>query len=117
MAKIKRIQILHILLASSALLVFLCTTNPKSVAVWLLFVPVIMLGGIMYFATLLFLKSGFVSPARPRLIAVVVALLPCIILLLKSIGQLTAKDSLLMILFVALAGFYVSVLRFGKVPE
>lgn len=117
MKHIKRTQILRMLLAGGLLLVFLCVANPARVPVWLLFTPVILLGSFLYFATLFIFESGIVRPNRPRMIALLNALVPSIVLMLKSIGQLTAKDLLLIVLFVAMSAFYLSVLRFGKVPE
>lgn len=117
MKKTRRTQLLRILLAGSSLLVFLCVANPSKVPVWLLFVPVILLGVVIYFATLLFFEIGMVRSSRPHMSALLTALLPSTILMLKSIGQLTAKDLLLIMLFIAMSAFYLSVLRFGKVPE
>lgn len=117
MKNVQRTQLFKVLLTGSFLLVFLCVANLSKVPVWLLFVPVILLGSMIYFATLLFLGAGVIQSSRPRMAALLTALLPSIILMLKSIGQLTAKDLLLIMLFVAMSAFYLSVLRFGKVPE
>ena len=117
MNHIKRTHIFRMLLAGAFLLVFLCATNPAKVPVWMLFTPVILMSAVIYFATLLIFETGIVRPNRPRLTASLAASVPSIMLMLKSIGQLTAKDVLLVLLFICISAFYLSILRFGKVPE
>ena len=118
MLKTKRIQLFRLLITSTGLLVFLCFTNPNRLGVGYLFVPVVLLALLVYFATLLFFETvALYRPTRPRLVAMFISVLPCFGLLLKSVGQLTLKDVALLLLLIVAGSFYISVLRFGKVQE
>ena len=94
------------------------TTNPKSIASILLIVPFIFFFFAIFFAVLL-LFEGLNSDdgkknilrkrvTRPRLVAVLVAGFPILLLVLQSIGQLTLRDTITACVIFLLAYFYIA---------
>lgn len=86
------------LLALIVLWVFMASTNPDTVHPALLTVPFILLAiAIATFTGGLFKAWG--RHPRPYTLGLIIALCPTILLLLRSIGQLTGRDALFMGLF------------------
>jgi hypothetical protein len=95
---------------------FFVLTNPAQLPLVLLVLPFMWLFAVIFWTAWLLLGlSKSLSPARRRmLIAGVVAMLPSLLLVFQSIHQLTGRDVLLTVAFIALAVFYVSRADFIK---
>lgn len=99
------------LLPGILLLVFLFTTNPQELPLVLLLVPfLLLLLSIFSAAYFSFALLSFKSLARRRrlVLSFCLALLPTALLLLQSINQLTARDSLLFSVFIFILVLYVA---------
>lgn len=110
----KRILILSILYGGLG--IFLLTTNPNSLPIWLVITPVLWL-----FVTLVYSFFSLISMFSPRSprprkvwLSFMLALLPTMLLLLKSINQLSPKDILLLLVLSVLGLFYSSRLRAAR---
>lgn len=119
MRKQRRTHLLKIGITSVALLVFLLSTDPNRLSVGFLFVPVALVFFVLYFATQLFIElSPFgLNFKKRRTFSLLCAAMPTLGLLLKSIDQLTVKDISLLLMLIIAGSFYLSVLRFERVPE
>lgn len=97
-------------------IVFLMSTNPAHLPLPLIMVPFLWLF-ITLFATS-WLLLGIAGPFKGRrqrlLVAGAVSTLPVLMLIFKSIHQLTARDVILAIALVGVATFYVSRADFIK---
>jgi uncharacterized membrane protein YccC len=102
-------------------IVFLFTTNPNKLPIGLLLLPIAWLFLCLFVAArFLFsrlLKNSKLSRSRRNTLALLAAGLPSLLLLLKSIDQLTARDSLLLLLLIGFALFYASRINFAKRNE
>jgi hypothetical protein len=104
-----------------AALVLFLVTNPQSVPSYLLIVPFILLYILFLdiFNTLLMrnIRSLNSKSNRKRLyLAGTIAALPVILLALQSIGQLTARDAITLVVLIFVLGFYVNRVSFGDDP-
>ncbi len=101
------------------LIIFLFATDPNRLAIGWLILPFIWLFLCLFLTALLLLKkllgrTRFLSKTKTYTIAFIIASLPTLILLLKSIDQLTVKDFVLFVVLYALISFYVSKIRLIK---
>lgn len=97
-------------------IVFLMSTNPTQLPLPLIMVPFLWLF-VTLFATM-WVLFGAVGPFRARrrrlVMAGSIATLPVLLLVFKSIHQLTARDVILAVALVGVATFYVSRADFIK---
>lgn len=103
-------KILFTLVAIALFVAFTIFTNPYSVALPLLIVPFALLGFVIYQLTsaMLLLKKRDQGDSYHEIISISVAFLAVSLLLLKSLHQLTWKDSLLVSVFGVLFWLYIS---------
>ncbi len=94
-------------ISSAILLVFLLTTDPQSLHPGLLVVPFVLLL-IAIVGAVSFLLSEGISGQKRTKIALLVAIMPVLLLVLKSLGQLTMRDVFAVIALLAIAYFYIS---------
>jgi len=96
---------------------FLLTTNPKNLALPLLIVPYIWLYATIVCSLGLVHRLMFRRPLsqRTQLGFGLVALVPVLLAVMQSIHQLSVKDVVLVLVFVMVAGFYISRLDLGTV--
>lgn len=100
------------------LFLFLGTTDPRNLPILLLIVPVVWL--FCCLSLTIFLCINFygskdrLTKRKDIVYAVGGAGVLCVILLLRSVNQLNAKDVMLIIIFFAIAFFYVSKIRIAK---
>ncbi|HSX53186.1 MAG TPA: hypothetical protein VLF90_02335 [Patescibacteria group bacterium] len=114
MKNLKKISIL--LLLWGGLIVFLVATNPNKLSIGWLLLPFVWLFIALFFTILLLTRlvrpSSIAGSRRKRYSAIaIVAALPCVMLLLDSVDQLTPKDGLLLVGIGIGAVFYVSRLK------
>ena len=99
------------------LIVFLMAVNPKDAPIALLLVPLVWLF-ICLFLTWSYIFDKFqqykLIRKRKKTLAILLALLPVLMILLKSIDQLGMRDSLLIVIFVICAVFYATRVRFNN---
>ncbi len=106
-------KLILLLLLYIGLAVFLFSTNPNKLSISWLLLPFIWLFVALFLSILLLLRvirpSSVSGSAKKRYSgAAIVAALPCLMLLLDSVDQLTPKDGLLIIGIGMGAVFYVS---------
>ena len=97
------------------LVVFLANTNPRHLALPLIIVPFVLIFMAIYLPVY-FLLNGFMASIsggpttskRARFIALAGASLPCFLLVLSSINQLTLKDVLLWLALISGLVFYTA---------
>ena len=94
--------------ASAILFFLLIGTNPTQLPSWLLIVPFILLFSAIWSISFSNFRSHGLSRLRSVRLSLVLAGLPVSLLLLQSIGQLTARDIMTILAFFALAYFYIS---------
>lgn len=112
---IKRLLITAGLLLG-ALLSFLFSTNPTRLSSALLVLPFFLLFGLLFvLATYYFQQTGFSKKQRLRLSALTAGL-PCLLLVLESVDQLTIRDTIMLFGFFGLASLY-AVRSSGIVPR
>ena len=93
--------------SSAILLVFLLTTDPQRIYTGLLVVPFVLL--LMAITSAVsFLLGEVVSRQKRMKIALLVAIMSVLLLILKSLGQLTVRDVFAVTAFLVVAYFYVS---------
>jgi hypothetical protein len=116
--KRRRTNLLILLGAFATLILFLLATDPNSLPVGLVFLPLILLylvlfmsGKFLYDMVITF-RGG--SSKRTTIFAAIFALIPTLLLVLRSIDQLTVKDLFLLLLLGMVLLFYTSVIKFGK---
>ena len=113
MSKIKLKKIVPLGLIYGLLTIFLLSTDPNKMPIGWLMVPFVLIFLAIYFSSL-FVQSAFVNVKLENkrkkrwMIAFIIATVPTLILLLDSIDQLTAKDSLLIIILGSIAIFYTT---------
>lgn len=92
--------------SSSILLLFLFVTNPETVPPVLLIVPFVLL--FISIAGFVPLLLGRLAGRRVTKVGAVVAAVPVVLLVLQSLGQLTVRDMLAVVVLVSVAYFYIS---------
>ena len=119
LTRLRRKKIVTLILLYVGLIIFLFTTDPDKLPIAVLILPFIWLFFCL-FTTFLFL-FGFIEKkirisAKPKRyeLALLCAALPTLLLLLKSIGQLTIRDTIILLCLYALLVFYISKVSFKK---
>jgi hypothetical protein len=93
----------------AALLLFLLTTNPSDLHIGWLLVPLVLLYLALYKTfRKLFERRGRIKASRSKVMSLLLAGVPILIMGLGSIGQLTGRDVLIIIVLGAVGLFYVS---------
>lgn len=114
---LKQVQKLIILLVFwVSLPLFLLTTDPETLPLPLLLVPFLLLALALYKTAELGYKILFkkLTTQRIRLLAVITASLPTLILILASIGQLTLRDTAIIGGLLIFLTFYLRRIDFIK---
>lgn len=94
-----------------ALVLFLTTTNPESIAVGLLVIPVVLLFLATFCASQIVLNVLRIlkrEPRRKRTVAMMMASLVTVVMILRSTGGISVVDIVLLVLIVGIAGIYIS---------
>jgi hypothetical protein len=112
-------QTLGLIFLYLGLIIFLFSTDPNKLSIGWLILPLVWLFLCFFMTTLILIKRvptkiRNLSKSKQYTISFLVASLPTLMILLKSINQLTAKDFILFLIFYFLISFYVSKLRFKK---
>lgn len=110
---------LYLSVLYGGLVIFLFTTDPTKLPLALLLLPIVWLFLCLFVAGYyllpkLFIGSTTFSRSRSRVLAFLIAILPSMLLLLKSIDQLTVRDGLLLFALILFAVFYASRISFLK---
>ena len=113
---INRISLLKIAVLYGGLLIFLMSTDPTKLSLPLLLIPFIWIGLCLYVLikhVLGHISGRFrrISKNRKTSIAFTLAAVPVCMLLLRSIGQLTIRDVLILAGLIAIGTFYVGRVR------
>ena len=99
------------------LLAFLMSNNPKNAPIALLLIPFVWLFTCLLL-TFMYMFDRFQPSSlihrRSKVLAITLSLLPVLMLLLKSIDQLSAKDGILIVILVFSTVFYATKLRFNQ---
>lgn len=90
------------------LLIFLGFTNPATLPSFLLVIPFTLLFTTLYAISYILLRKMGLRRLRSLRLGIVCAGLPVSLLLLQSIGQLTVRDVLTILIFFGVAYFYIS---------
>lgn len=120
MTKQNRRTNFFILLAAILILtVFLSVTNPNDLPIGLIFIPISLIYIALFAVGRLVYELISSVNSRDRsnkstIFSVIFAAIPTVLLLLRSINQLTIKDLLLIGLLGSVLMFYASVLKLGK---
>jgi hypothetical protein len=96
------------LAAISILALLLFGTDPRNVSSVTLVAPFVLIFLILFFIFSYFLKMRRFNIKASWIIATFIALLPTLLLVLQSIGQLTARDVATIMALFAIAYFYAS---------
>ena len=112
-------QTLGLIFLYLGLIIFLFSTDPNKLSIGWLILPLVWLFLCFFMTTLILIKRvptkiRNLSKSKQYTISFLVASLQTLMILLKSINQLTAKDFILFLIFYFLISFYVSKLRFKK---
>ena len=99
-------------------LIFLLTTNPQNLSPIFLIVPFILLFLLLFMAIIYVamtaVKLGHLPPTNKNLLfAGLLAGYPVMLLLLQSIGQLSARDVITLTLLLIISSFYVKKTSFS----
>jgi hypothetical protein len=99
------------------LLIILLSTNPQKLPAILLIVPFVLLFIIIYRISSIFLKYYFTVLSGKKnnkrsFFSGIIALVPVTILILQSIGQLTTRDVITLVILAGVGGFYVTKFSF-----
>ncbi len=95
-------------------------TNPQSAPAVILVVPFILLYVLFLYTFNVILKRNIKSLStrenrRKRVsIAAIIAALPVMLLALQSIGQLTTRDVITIVILITVLGFYITRISFTK---
>ncbi len=103
--------------ATLSLAILLMTTNPQSVSVFVMMVPFLLLFAILSSVGWLIFEAYDTEPRRRIVLSAMFAVLPVLLLILKSIGQLEFKDLLIVLAFILFGWFYVSRINFRHEPQ
>jgi len=115
---LKQVQKLIILIGLwISLPLFLMLTNPETLPLPLLLVPFLLLGLSIYKTAELGYRVLFKErdKSRLRVLAAITAFLPTLLLILASIGQLTIRDTAIVLGLLILLTFYLRRIDFLKV--
>lgn len=100
------------------LFLFFAFTNPRSLSVPLLIAPVVWLFVSLSLTFYLVFSKIFrnrnFGNKKVALYAIVTATCICLILLLKSINQLSSRDIILVVIFISVASIYFPKIKFQK---
>ena len=116
-------KIIKVIIPVAIVCLFLTSTNPKHMPSVLLIAPFLLFALILY--QLVLAIFGFLNGtyndditktlvARPRLLAVIVAAFPVLLLLLQSIGQLSFRDVLTVALIFVVTYIYLDKYSLGR---
>lgn len=106
----------RIILLIGAGILFITLTNPQELPSVFLVIPFMLMFTVIYWSTIEFLhfwyhgksvSPGLVNAVHPRRIALLIAATPTVLLVLQSIGQLTVRDLVTVVLIFSLAYFYL----------
>jgi hypothetical protein len=110
MLGMKQVQNTLILaLLAISLTVFLLFTNPEKLPLPLLLIPFILLASLLYVLSNFVISFIFsdMKQRRVRLISVVVATLPTLLLILASIKQLSVRDTAIIVALLVVLTLYM----------
>lgn len=91
-----------------ALLLLFFFFDPNKIPSFVLILPFILIFAILFIGISVIFEKRGVGPKKRVKIAALCASLPILVLVLQSIGQLTARDVLTMALLFVLSYFYIS---------
>lgn len=91
-----------------ALLLLLFETNPRSVSSAVLVIPFVLIFLVLFLSISYFLRVEGFTKKSSWAVAVFVAMLPTLLLVLQSIGQLTIRDVATIVALFLIAYFYVA---------
>lgn len=114
MAKLIHLKILPAAISLLSLILFTSFTSPDSVSLFFLVVPLLLIFLTIYFASLVIvsaIRNDSVWPGSNRLMAIVLAGSVTVLVIFKSIGQLTARDLLLWMILNSCLIFYIHKFR------
>lgn len=95
-------------LCSIILLLFLLLTNPEGLPSVALIVPFVLLF-IVFLAAILILLGIYAMPRQKKLkVGLIGAAVPVLLLVLQSLGQLTVRDVLAVLVLFCATYFYIS---------
>ena len=114
MKQVQKLIILLVLWLSLPL--FLLVTNPETLPLYVLPVPFLLLAFLLYKTTRLALNLAAkgMDDGRARLIALITAILPTLLLILASIRQLTIRDTAIVVALLVILTFYMKRLDIAK---
>ena len=105
----QRRHVSMVLAVSTLLFVgILLMTNPTTLSSVFLIAPFLLLFIILWSASFLIMRSAQFSRLRSARLSLLVGGVPVGLLLLQSIGQLAIRDVIIILLFFAIAYFYVA---------
>ncbi len=105
----KQRKALIVLLSTIFLSLFMLNTNPRELSAPYLLVPPLLVFLILYLLASIGLETyTLLSKQKRKVVSGVAASGPLVLLLLASLGQLTARDSILSVLFIAGLAAYSS---------
>ena len=115
---IKQVQkLIIIVLMWVSLPLFILLTNPENLPIPLLVVPFLLLYATLYMSarlSLMYLTPNL-TMGRTRLIAMLIAGLPTLLLVLASIKQLTIRDTAIVVGLLVFLVFYLRRIDFLKI--
>jgi hypothetical protein len=114
MKRFKRLKLSIHFIPLVSLIIFMSLTQPDALPLPLIVVPVILVFLSFYSLTLLILRLYKNSPDNDnsyKVIALIVGVIPAILLVLQSIGQLVLRDSLLLLSIGLMLSIYISKIR------
>jgi hypothetical protein len=91
-----------------ALVLLFMTVDPDHVPSFMLVLPFVLLSILLISVVSFFLQRQGVGSKKGIKIAVLCSSLPMLLLVLQSIGQLTVRDVLVVLLLFGLSFFYIS---------
>ncbi len=114
MIRVKKYRhLLHALTGIFALLIFLITTTPEQIALGFLVIPILVIVFITYelvrFGISVF--SNKKETKKQQAVSAITAIATGLLLMLQSIGQLSAGDLAIVVFFVLISVFYINRFR------
>jgi NADH:ubiquinone oxidoreductase subunit 3 (subunit A) len=94
------------LITITALALLLFGTNPRNISSAALIAPFVLIFIVLFLTASYFLRLKGLTKRASWIIATFIALLPTLLLVLQSIGQLTIRDVATIIALFAIAYFY-----------
>lgn len=101
-------QFIVLILCIVALTLLLLSTDPAKLPSFLLILPFIILYVLLLTISILFLQKRGMARLRSIKVGSLLAGLPLLLLVLQSLGQLTPRDVLVIIILFVLSYFYLS---------